>query len=79
MDRDLGHFGQWLRRQIEERMLTQAAFADRCGVPFWTLRRWITSACPAIRGTNVVRLARGLGIDRSEIDARIQRDDTVAA
>ena len=41
--------------------------------------RWVTSACPAIRGTNVVRLARGLGIDRSEIDARIQRDDTVAA
>lgn len=79
MDRESEHFGLWLRRQIEERMLTQAAFAERCGVPFYTLRNWLASARPAIRGVNVVRLARGLEIDRAEIDERLHRDDSVAA
>lgn len=77
-------FGHWLKTEIENREMTQAAFSDRSGISLPTLKRWLAQPCPPIRGVNIVRLAKALGLHRADVEARLHeakthRDDTVAA
>lgn len=66
------NFGQWLREQIESRLLTQKQFADAAGVPLGTLTMWLLNRCKP-RGTNMVRLAAALGVERSVIEMQAGR------
>jgi hypothetical protein len=65
------HFGKWLRWTIEGTALTFSEFCRRALIPRPTIQRWIDSACPPIRGCNVVRLAKALGIERDVIEAKL--------
>lgn len=65
------HFGKWLRREIENRCLTQKEFASRGGFHREALRKWIASPRPAIRGDMIGRIASALEIDRTELDERL--------
>jgi hypothetical protein len=65
------HFGQWLRREIENREETQVAFSQRTGIAFGTLRGWLDRRCPSIRGHLIARLARGLNLPRETIEQKL--------
>lgn len=65
------HFGRWLKRAIEDLGLSQRKFADQSEIPFQSLRRWISDSCPPIRGYNIGRLARALGLKREEIEEKL--------
>lgn len=67
-------FKDWLRRQIEGRMMDQKEFAAAAGVAFGTLRVWLTEPHPNIRGKNLAKLAHALGISREEIEERLSAD-----
>lgn len=62
------HFGEWLKRKIEEQLLKQDDFARRARIPYSTLRYWISSASPNVRGLGIEKLARTLKMDRAEIE-----------
>ncbi len=61
-------FGAWLKREIEDIPMEQPAFAAASGIPFRTLRHWIQSPKPNIRGANMTRLAKGLGRPKEVIE-----------
>jgi transcriptional regulator with XRE-family HTH domain len=69
-------FPQWLRREIEGRLLTFGEFADRAGVSRSTLDTWLAGKYQP-RGVNVVRIARALGVEREQVDKHLPA--TVAA
>jgi predicted transcriptional regulator len=62
------HFGDWLKRQIEDRLKTQSQFAQESQIPFFTLRHWIKSSSPKIRGLGRSKLAKALDLTREEVD-----------
>lgn len=66
----MNHFGNWLKREIENLGLTQREFCERSGFPFGSLRNWMV-ACPSIQGRNVARLARALGVTREVVETRL--------
>lgn len=72
-------FGRWLKRQIEKRLVTQREFSRQTGIPLPTLERWLGRARPAIRGTNLERLAAGLEMSRESIERRLQRSPEAVA
>lgn len=60
-------FGNWLKREIENRLQTQREFADAAGLPLGTLQAWLyTDQTP--NGRNIVRLAITLGVSRQVIE-----------
>ncbi len=65
------HFGSWLRRAIEDTGLSVVAFCDRTIIARGTMQKWLARPCPPIRGHNIVRLARGLGISREAIEEKL--------
>jgi len=65
------HFGQWLKRKIEDQTLQQKEFAEKADIGFGAIRLWLRSAAPNIRGANLVKLAKGLGVPREEIEQRL--------
>jgi len=65
------HFGQWLKREIENLGVDQSEFCRNAGISYWTLRVWLGQARPNIRGHNVVRLARALGIEREDVEREL--------
>lgn len=73
------HFGNWLKRQIEERLMTQNQFAENADIPFATLRTWIQFSKAPVRGVNIVKLSRALGMTRDELEALIQQTAKSAA
>lgn len=66
------HFGQWLKREIENLSLTQAEFSRRSGIPRQTMLVWLAAATPTLRGDNIVRLAKALGKTREEVEEKLQ-------
>lgn len=65
------HFGRWLKREIENVGETQAAFAQRASIGFGALKLWLAARSPKIRGRNVVKLARALGLSRDEVEQKL--------
>lgn len=65
------HFGNWLRRQIDNTGKPYTDFARATGFAPQTLTVWFSTKCPTIRGYNIVRLARGLGVEREVIEERL--------
>lgn len=78
------HFGQWLKRQIDDLGVSQTAFAQQHGIPHPTLKGWIASSRPRIRGYNLTLLATALkhkrhiveetllGAEPDEFDANVE-------
>jgi hypothetical protein len=64
-------FGKWLSRQIEERLLTHADFARRCGVSRVSVSHW-TCGWVIPNGVGRSKIARALSISRDEVDAALQ-------
>ena len=70
MQKTLTSFGQWLAREIENREETRTSFAHRIGVSRDALHRWLQGhSIP--RGDNLSRIARGLEIERGEVDRHL--------
>lgn len=65
------HFGNWLRREIDERLMTQKEFARRAGISQPNLSSLCKSAAPWPKGITIVRIARVLGISRNEIESKL--------
>ena len=72
------HFGNWLRRQIEDREFSIAAFARHAGIPLRSVQRWLAEPCPGIRGHFRTRLARSLGVERDVIDGQLDAASAAA-
>ena len=70
---NISPFGAWLTRQIEERLMTKKAFAEKLGVAESTLHRWIVFGPHNIRGLNIVRIARALQLQREQVETAMQR------
>jgi transcriptional regulator with XRE-family HTH domain len=66
-------FGQWLRRQIEEQLLTVAEFSRRLGVSRSQLNAWLSDRIRP-RGVNIVRLSRSLKVSREVIEVKLEAD-----
>jgi predicted transcriptional regulator len=73
------HFGEWLKRQISELPATYSGFARMAGIPVSSLNTWFRCEHPGIRADNVTRLARTLGIHRTEIEHRLRHGRTSSA
>jgi transcriptional regulator with XRE-family HTH domain len=70
-------FGDWLRRQIEDRLLTQREFAERVGVTSVHVSRWVNGhVLPC--GLNVVRIARVLDLTREQVETAMHRGKPMA-
>jgi plasmid maintenance system antidote protein VapI len=63
-------FGQWLMREIENRLMTKRQFARKAGVSEASITRWVYEQREP-RGVNVVRVARALGVPREEVEAHL--------
>jgi predicted transcriptional regulator len=71
------HFGKWLKRQIENLPMTQTEFARHCGIPLPTLGTWIYQPNARLRGDNIVRVARALGISREELESHFRTESSM--
>ena len=65
------HFGQWLRREIQGTGLSFPRFSDAYEISVVTLYKWTVRRAPVIRGYMMARLAKGLGIPREQIEAKL--------
>ena len=70
-------FGTWLRRQIEEQLITISDFSRKAGSPRPTVDTWISGRYRP-RGHNVVRISRTLGISRDEVQTQLDCAATAA-
>lgn len=73
------HFGRWLRRTIEDREQSQAAFSREVGIARQTLMVWLSAERPHIHGHNVARLARALGVPREVVEEKLGTAQPAAA
>lgn len=64
------NFGLWLKREIENRMMSQAKFAELSGLSRAILHKWINHG-QRPRGSSVVRVAKTLGVPRDLVEAQI--------
>jgi transcriptional regulator with XRE-family HTH domain len=62
-------FGEWLRREIENRLLTVAQFADEAKLSRDAIYKFIKGEPPS--GLSIAKLAHGLGVPREEIEERL--------
>jgi transcriptional regulator with XRE-family HTH domain len=60
-------FGQRLKREIENRELTQEKFASLVGVSRVTVAVWCNDRFEPL-GINVARIARALNVGRDEVE-----------
>jgi plasmid maintenance system antidote protein VapI len=73
------HFGQWLKREIENRMVPHTEFARQMGVNPATLFRWLRKRRPRMHAYNVVRIANALGISREEVEQVLEDEPAATA
>jgi transcriptional regulator with XRE-family HTH domain len=64
-------FNRWLKRSIEDLLLTQRQFAKRCRLSSGYVSRLVTGAERPSRGLVVAKLARGLGVERSVVEEQL--------
>ena len=65
------HFGNWLRREIEDRLKTNKQFAEEAGLDESSLYRILREPSPCIRGVTIVRIAKSLGVSRDDVERQL--------
>ena len=65
------HFGKWLRREIENRLLTQRQFASKAGINHISLNKVLSQASPPLTGLTIVRIARALELPRETVEDQL--------
>jgi predicted transcriptional regulator len=71
MKRTTDHFGQWLKRKIQNRLMTVQEFAEKCDLDQSTLFRIFGQRRPRLRALTIVVIALHLELPREEIERRL--------
>lgn len=65
-------FSEWLRREIENRLMTIQEFSTKSGISPACLHNYLSGRAIPVRGLFVARIANGLGISRDEVERRLR-------
>lgn len=72
-------FGQWLQREIDNRLISQAEFARRAGLSRAMICKIMAAKYGKLRGVTIVRIARALDLDRAEVEEHLDPFESIAA
>jgi len=71
-------FSKWLAEKIAEIPCTQIEFSRRIEVSYHTLSSWLKGR-GGIRADHVTRIARGLSVERNEVQRRLEDSNASSA